>query len=269
MRRFHRWLGVVFGLFLLSSAVTGLLWAYAPYLYWKPGYMEKKAPLPSPPLTDAVLSIPEAVRKLQEKEEGKIEAQSLLLRKDFGRLLYEIEYKVSGGKRRSLIDAKSGDLLSPLSEALAAEIAKQYVTGGPPLDSVVLLSNWVHRNKTAGVKAFRIRFQDAGKTEIFLDPQTGHILEDGDRIRRLHFLVMQLHQLNFFGFRKVLTIVSALPLLLMIITGTYLLIGFRIRRHLAKWNVLQTEMEKRISGEQFPEGMSSLDKRKREILRES
>jgi uncharacterized iron-regulated membrane protein len=137
------------------------------------------------------------------------------------------------------------------------------------LDSVVLLSNWVHRNKTAGVKAFRIRFQDAGKTEIFLDPQTGHILEDGDRIRRLHFLVMQLHQLNFFGFRKVLTIVSALPLLLMIITGTYLLIGFRIRRHLAKWNVLQTEMEKRISGEQFPEGMSSLDKRKREILRES
>ncbi|MDP2735237.1 MAG: PepSY domain-containing protein, partial [bacterium] len=176
MRRFHRWLGIVFGLFLLSSAVTGILWAYAPYLYWKPGHMEKKAPLPSPPLTDAVLSIPEAVRRLQEKEEGKIEAQSVLLRKDFGRLLYEIEYKVSGGKHRFVIDAKSGDFLSPLSEELTVEIARQYVAGNPPLESVVLLSNWVHRNKIAGVRAFRVRFQDAGRTEVFLDPETGHIL---------------------------------------------------------------------------------------------
>jgi len=269
MRRLHRWVGTVFGLFFVSSAVTGFLWAYAPYLYWKPGYMEKKAALPSPPIIDVTVTIPEALGELQEKEKGKIDVQSVLLRKDLGRLLYEIDYKMNGERRRSILDAKSGGLLSPLSEELAAKIAGQYVAGHPALESIDLLSNWIPRNKSAAVNAFRVRFKDAGQTEIFLDPDTGAILEDQDRIRRFHFLVMRLHQLNFFGFRKVLTIVSALPLLLMIITGTYLLIGFRIRRHLAKWNVLQTEMEKRISGEQFPEGMSSLDKRKREILRES
>lgn len=230
MRRFHRWLGMVFGVFLLSSAVTGLLWAYAPYLYWNPGYMEKKAALASPPLTDAVLSVRDALRRLQEKETGKIEAQSVLLQKDFGRLLYEIEYKISGTRRRSMIDARSGGLLSPLSKELAVEIARQYVADNPPLESADLVSNWISRNKSGGVNAFRVRFKDAGQTEIFLDPDTGTILEDQDRIRRFHFMVMQLHQLNFFGFRKVLTILSALPLLLMIITGAYLLTGFRLGR---------------------------------------
>lgn len=233
-RRFHRLLGIVFGLFLLTSAITGLLWAYAPYLYWKPGYKHKKASLPLPPLTDAVVSIPIVIRRVQESEEGKIEAESVLLRKDFGRLLYEIEYEVNGAKSRLLIDAKSGVFLSPLTEELAIVIARQYVEGNAPVESAILLSDWVPRKKTKGVKAFRVRFQDAGKTEIFLDPQTGRILEEQDHTRRFHFLVMQFHQLNFFGFRKVLTIIPGLSLLFMIATGTYLWISQVRRRRLRR-----------------------------------
>jgi uncharacterized iron-regulated membrane protein len=35
MRKLHRKLGLIFGPFLMTSAVTGLLWAYAPHLYLK------------------------------------------------------------------------------------------------------------------------------------------------------------------------------------------------------------------------------------------
>lgn len=38
-------------------------------------------------------------------------------------------------------------------------------------------------------------------------------------MRRFHFLIMDLHQLNFFGFKKVLTIIPGLPLLIAIFTG--------------------------------------------------
>ena len=97
---------MVFGLFLLLTAVTGLLWAYAPYLYWSPGYMEKKTAFPSPPFSEAAFSFPEAIGVLQDREGRKIEAESILLRKDFGRLVYEIEYRGPEGRRkRCLIES--------------------------------------------------------------------------------------------------------------------------------------------------------------------
>lgn len=248
MRKFHRSFGMMFGLFLFLTAVTGLLWAYAPYLYWKPGYMMKKAASPSPPLSQAALSFSEAVDILEEREGREMEVQSILLRKGFGRLLYEIEYDVTGEKRRCLIDAQTGDFLSPLTEQLAIQVARQYVRGDTRLESVDLLPNWVHRKKTHGVPAFRIRFRDVERTEIFLDPQTGHILEDQDRARRFHFLVMRLHQLNFFGFRKVLTIVPGLTLLSMIVTGACLWIGPQIkRRRLRREKEIQKPLEEEIS----------------------
>lgn len=58
------------------------------------------------------------------------------------------------------------------------------------------------RKKKRVYDAVRVRFDDAEATEIVLDRQTGEILEDEGRWRRVHFAVMQLHQLNFFGFEK-------------------------------------------------------------------
>ncbi|MBX3120875.1 MAG: hypothetical protein KF784_17595, partial [Fimbriimonadaceae bacterium] len=77
-----------------------------------------------------------------------------------------------------------------------------------------------------------VRFNDADATEIVLDRQTGEILEDEGRWRRVHFAVMQLHQLNFFGFEKTLLNIPGVPILLMSLSGgaLWLLHRARVRR---------------------------------------
>ena len=76
----------------------------------------------------------------------------------------------------------------------------------------------------------RGRFDDADATEIVLDRQTGEILEDEGRWRRVHFAVMQLHQLNFFGFEKTLLNIPGVPILLMSLSGCLLWIFHRARK---------------------------------------
>ena len=38
----HRRVAILSAGFLLLTAVTGILWAYAPHLYFKDGYLKKK-----------------------------------------------------------------------------------------------------------------------------------------------------------------------------------------------------------------------------------
>ena len=75
----------------------------------------------------------------------------------------------------------------------------------------------------------RVRFDNADATEIVLDRQTGDILEDEGRWRRVHFAVMQLHQLNFFGFEKTLLNIPGVPILLMSLSGGALWLFHRAR----------------------------------------
>lgn len=85
------------------------------------------------------------------------------------------------------------------------------------------------RKKKRVYDAVRVRFDDAEATEIVLDRQTGEILEDEGRWRRVHFAVMQLHQLNFFGFEKTLLNIPGVPMLFMSLSGL-LLWGFHRAR---------------------------------------
>ncbi len=75
------------------------------------------------------------------------------------------------------------------------------------------------RKKHHAVDAIRVSFNDRNQTQIILDRQSGEILEDEGRWRRLHFFVMQLHQLNFFGFEKTLLNIPGVPLILMGVSG--------------------------------------------------
>jgi uncharacterized membrane protein YkoI len=148
-------------------------------------------------------------------------AEHLVLRSDFGRLLYEVRFRREGTAVTVLLDAVTGERLSPISTELALVIAAQYVRP-PAIPIRAEVEQYRPRKKKRSYDAVRVRFDDDNKTEIILDRQTGEILEDEGRWRRLHFFVMQLHQLNFFGFDKTLLNVPALPLLLMGLSGMLL-----------------------------------------------
>lgn len=234
-RKLHRDITLWSVVFLAISVITGLLWAYAPYLYWDEGYLQRKHELPSPDLTQARFSVPDVIRKTETKFGEGVVLQELVLRSDAGMLLFDLQYLGAEGKmHRALLDASSGDWTSPLSEEDALRFARQYVRGDPPVETVYLLKEWFHRKKKSGRPAWYVRFGDAGGTEIFIDPETGGILEDQDNIRRFHFFIMKLHQFNFFGFKKVLTIIPGLPLLIAIVTGMMMWVTPKWRKYLKR-----------------------------------
>lgn len=215
-RRVHRWLGMAVVGFLLISVGTGLLWANARYLYWPDRYKEKIRPLPAIPITLSVMAIPDLRKRLPGGANAGVE--QIILKSDFGLLVYEVILREQGKKRTIVVDAESGTVLSPLSDGLAARIAQQYVRT-PAAVTRLNRESYLPRKKHTPVDAIRVSFDDPDNTQIVLDAASGEIIEDEGRQRMFHFFVMQLHQLNFFGFEKTLLNVPGIPLLFMALSG--------------------------------------------------
>ena len=224
----HRWLGMGAVGFLLLSVVTGLLWADAKFLYWDDHYKEKLRPLAGPPPETAPLPVGRAILAAKDAVGGRALVEQVVLRSDFGRVFYELKLRVEGVSTTLLLDALTGERLSPISRELAPVIAQQYVHA-PATVTGVDIERYTPRKKKRAQDAVRVRFDNADATEIVLDRQTGDILEDEGRWRRGHFAVMQLHQLNFFGFEKTLLNIPGVPILLMSLSGGALWLFHRAR----------------------------------------
>lgn len=214
-RTIHYYIALWSAVFISISAITGLLWAYAPYLYWQSGYKEKKRKIYEVNVTFDKLPLSEIAKRYSNPSSP---LKEVLLTSKTGREVYILTFI---DQKKVLIDATTGEELSPLSEPFAKAIAEEYSKEGR-IVKAVLDNNWEDRKGTFHKPAWILSFDDPQKTEIVLDAANGEVLEDSDEIRRFHFWVMKLHQFNFFGTHKVLTALSGVPLLVLIITGSVL-----------------------------------------------
>jgi uncharacterized iron-regulated membrane protein len=224
-------IAIASAIFLVSSAGTGLLWAFSPYLYLDEGYMRKKAPMSGPAPTAAVVTVQDAMAAARKAgRSGPV--QQATLRSDFGRLLWDVQLRAGGGEgsQSFLMDAVSGETLSPLTAEQATVIAQQYVRGNPPVEGSSRKRLRGPVGSRAAALAYRVRFKQARNPEIVIHRDSGVILGDEDSARRFHFLVTQLHQYNYFGFKKTLTAIAGVPLLLLIGTGLVMWIRPKLRR---------------------------------------
>ncbi|ORU90958.1 MAG: hypothetical protein A6F72_00080 [Cycloclasticus sp. symbiont of Poecilosclerida sp. N] len=231
-RKLHYWTAGIAFFFLLITTITGILWAYAPYMYWESGYKEKQNKSQSISMDDIskAITLPKMFEYTQLCTEKDTKVMSFSLVREVNSLFYRINSIDSdGGKDNTLINAINGKCLSPLPKNLAIAFARQYVPTETLLIDANLLDNWIHRKKSKGRLAWRIQFNDSGKTEIFIDPYHGVILEDQNTARRFHWWIMKLHQFNFFGTHKILSIISGVPLLIILFSGGFML-WVRIKR---------------------------------------
>lgn len=221
IRNAHRWIAMAAIGFFLLSLLTGLLWANAKFLYWDEHYKEKIHRVAGPPLETAQIALSAAIGVGKAAMGGAAQVEQVTLRSDAGKLFYDLRLRAEGKARTILVDASTGERLSPISEALARDIARQYVSENADV-TVVAAEQYTPRKKHKAQDAVRVSFNDTNRTEIVLDRQTGEILEDEGRWRKLHFFIMQLHQLNFFGFEKTLLNIPGIPLFIMGLTGLFL-----------------------------------------------
>lgn len=223
-RRIHPWIGICLFLFLMNSAITGALRANSNG-YWAGGYKQKKQVATDPPLSPPTISIDQVFTIAKKEGIGSGELQSILLKKDFGRLLYQVEGE--RGTTKWVIDAATGQVLSPLNEELVRAAAYQYVTGQPEIKEITKLKDYKSRKERDTRDVYRVRFNDRSHTEIFLDADTGEIVEDLNDQRRLALLVVKLHDLDFGGLGRYLLSFVGTSFILLAFSGLYLWLSGR------------------------------------------
>ncbi len=217
MRSFHRRLAIIFCGFLTLSASTGLLWAYAPHLYWKEDYLKPKHAPSFRLLSEASVRAEDALQSARDQLTGSI--RSITLKTLGDRLVYEIRYASGQGEHSWLLDAETGQKLTPIPDSLAIMIAKTYVRNTPSVKLVRRLWSYKIRGDHATVPVYQIIFDAPDHPLIIVNAESGTVLEDEDDSRRFHSWIMKLHTLSFFDFHKTLTLIPGLGLLAMVGTG--------------------------------------------------
>lgn len=230
MRRIHRLAGAVLALVLVSSALTGMTWAMSHHLYWKRDYLKPKRTIDAPPLTSATVTVQQALAIA-----GTPRAASAMLRQEGGMLLWDVVAKEGKASRSTLIDARTGRVMSPLAIGEAQALAAQYVrVAEPAVERVEYAPRWVSRRNDPPRAAYVIRYRNPRATEITIDAESGRILEEYDPARRFHFVIQRLHQLDYFGTDKYLTLIPGTGLVFMTVTGLLMLRRRRSDRNIAR-----------------------------------
>lgn len=115
MRKIHLTIGVFFAPFLAISAITGLLWAYAPYLYLKSDSGMKKSPASVIDEKRAYIPVADVIRTaLLMAGEGRI--NSIVLRAESGRLVYAVNVVSKKGINEIWVDAEKGNAMLPVRD---------------------------------------------------------------------------------------------------------------------------------------------------------
>lgn len=219
--KWHRYVGVFSTIFLAVSALTGILWAYSTHLYFSEGYLKKKRGIEAPFLTKTKVTSADALNKfaLFFHSYGGKGVESLVLRAEASKLTYLATFNEGKKQKKALMDAVTGNILSPIDEKFAIEIASQYVPQGSVFKSAEALGVYTHRKGRKVNNVYRVVFTGSETTEIFIDRASGEIIEESSPSRRFLFLMQKLHQLEFFGTKKELTIIPGASLLFLVITG--------------------------------------------------
>lgn len=114
-RKLHRILSYFFTPFLAVVAVTGLLWAYSPYLYMKPDPAMKKMHV-SIEDNGQYLAIPDVIRSARTlAKDGRVKGISL--KSESGKLLYIVQVGSKTGPSEVWVDAGTGQASLPVRTA--------------------------------------------------------------------------------------------------------------------------------------------------------
>jgi len=229
-RRFHYLVSIGGFVFILSTTITGLLWAYAPYLYWEDNYLQKKNEAGPSSILSPELKSPEELFSRSSLKGAEVNLTSISYKNLAGFNTAELCIGKNKSLKCVLLNANTGEQITPLSEDIARTIAKEFVPAPLNVKSSNYIEKWEHRKEGIKPGVWVISFDDPKQTEIVVDAFNGKVIEDQDKYRRFHFFIMKLHQFSFFGTHKELVVLSGIPLLLLLFSGVRLMLKrFKLR----------------------------------------
>ncbi|SFK95287.1 PepSY domain-containing protein [Lysobacter sp. cf310] len=184
-RRAHKWIALVVGVQALLWMISGL---YMTSISIDIIHGDHLAHTRAKPLSaaSAFLSPDQLRARYPQLSEFRLK-----------RFMQREVYELRQGERLSLVDAISGDPISPLDEATASALAVSLYQGKAPIASVELLHEAPSEVKTRPVPLWRVAFADDNETALYLSPQTGELLAKRHDLWRWFDFLWMFHIMDY------------------------------------------------------------------------
>jgi uncharacterized iron-regulated membrane protein len=143
-------------------------------------------------------------------------------------------FTVNNAEARYLIDASSGQVMSPLDEKMAMEIAEYHYRGDAPLMRARLITSDAPTEIGARVlPLWRLDFDDSYATSFYIDPYDGALVTRRHRYWRIFDFLWMLHIMDYDDRNDIhhpLLWSAQVTGLLLAVSGSWLLIHRMVRR---------------------------------------
>ena len=227
--RIHKWVALIVGLQIVLWIAGGVVMSVIPIEIVR-GEHKIAERVVQPFIVEDILSVADAARSLGVE---KIKAASLI--EILGAPVWQLETEDG---EFSLIDAKGGETISPLSQDHARRIAESDYNGPGALISITLIQTPPSEYNKPG-PVWRASFNDRDKTAIYVDPIKGAVTARRSDTWRFYDFFWKLHVMDYddgADFNHPLLITAAGTASFVALSGLFLLI-IKMRRSLLLWRV--------------------------------
>jgi uncharacterized iron-regulated membrane protein len=187
-RSLHKWLTLFVGLQLLIWAVTGFYMVAIDldFIHGDTLVRNLRTPVGS---TTAVLPVSQLTSRYPEITLVALHSLPVLSTP---------VYELTAAGRRVLVDAASGQQLSPLSAGMIRQLARSYYAGGGQLSAVQLLEHEVPMEvRGRAAPLWRADFDDWLQTTLYVHPDTGALVARRHRLWRWYDFLWMLHIMDY------------------------------------------------------------------------
>ena len=185
--RIHKWIALIVGIQIMLWIAGGLVMSAIPIETVR-GEHKISPTGPSEIDTTEILSLNHATELL------KIDAISSAT---LGQVLDKPVWRIQDPSGANLIvDARSGERLDPLSEALAREIAEADYSGKGTVSSLEFVASPPSEYGRPG-PVWRIQFDDGDATTLYIDPQSAEVTARRSSTWRFYDFFWKLHVMDY------------------------------------------------------------------------
>ena len=190
VRTWHRWLGWAVGIQVVLWLVSGLTMSLLASDEVRSEHLRRRTPLPELSAQDEFLPARALIAHFAERG---VQLSLVTLRTVADHLAYEVT-ATDGAKL--LLDARSGEFLSPIDGSMAERIAAADRASSEAPTAVELLQQ-TDSEYRGDTPVWRLTYQDTHAARIYVSPVTGEVVGRTNRLWRLHDLMWMLHIMDY------------------------------------------------------------------------
>jgi len=216
--RIHKWLALIVGIQIILWVTGGVVMSVIPIETVR-GEHNIAEVIPVELDTENLISVDEAVDAASPSS-GLSEAR---LQHWHGQTVWNV---IARNETSQLVDAMTGELLTPISRERAIELALADYAGEPEIASVDYFEEPTWEYRRTG-HAWRISFADGEGTRVYVSPETGLVTAHRNNAWRFYDFFWMLHIMDYQereNFNNPLVITAALFALVTVLAGLVLLV---------------------------------------------